>query len=155
MKQKIWIHHLISALFAFALAVCSVGNLITAYGLPIGGMWKIYMWCAFAAITVAVLFQFPHGGKIIAGLAAVAVFVLCIAELLRPFIQTQIEILSYRITSHYRDVYNWPVLGKMGAGNVTAPLAAWAAFVAFCVNWCLCRRKHLAVATISSQVCEK
>jgi len=148
MKHKIWIHQLISALFAFVLAVSSVGNLITGYALPVDAMWKIWLWCAFAAIAVAVLFQIPHGGKIMLGLAALATFGLCLAELIRPYIVGQIETLLHCITSHYHDVYNWPLLGTQSAGDVSVPLILWAVLVAFCVNWYICRRMHIAVVII-------
>lgn len=148
MKHKIWIHQLISALFAFVLAVSSVGNLITGYGLPVEAMWKIYLWCAFAAIAVAVLFQISHGGTIMIGLTALATFGLCLAELFRPYIFKQISTLLYSISSHYHDVYNWPLLGTQSASDVSVPLILWAVLVAFCVNWYICRRKHIAVAMI-------
>lgn len=148
MKHKVWIHQLVSALFAFVLAVSSVGNLITGYGLPVAAMWKICLWCAFAAIAVAVLFQVPHGGKIMIGLIALATLGLCVAELLRPYMQEQISTLLYYITSHYHDVYNWPLLGTQSESNVSFPLILWAVLVAFCVNWYICRRVHIAVAIL-------
>ena len=148
MKHKIWIHQLISALFAFVLAVSSVGNLITGYELPVEALWKIWLWGALAAVTVAVLFQTPYGGKIIIGLAALGVFGLCLAELFRPHIFKQISTLLYCITSHYHGVYNWPLLGTQSASDVSVPLILWAVLVAFCVNWYICRRKHIAVAII-------
>lgn len=152
MKHKIWIHQLVSALFALVLAVSSVGNLITAYDLPVDGMWKIWLWCALAAVAVAVLFQVPHGGKIMLGLTAFAIFGLCVAELFQPFLQKQVATLLYRITSHYHDVYNWPILGKRSGSDVSVPLILWAVLVAFCVNWYFCRRKHFVVAMIPAVV---
>ena len=152
MKHKIWIHQLISALFAFVLAASSVGNLITGYALPVDAMWKIFLWCAFAAVAVAVLFQIPHGGKIMIGLTALAIFGLCLVELFRPHIFKQIETLLYCVTSHYHYVYNWPLLGAEGASDVSVPLIFWAILVAFCVNWYICRRKHIAVAIVPTVV---
>ena len=73
MKHKKWMPLLISALFAFVLAISSIGNLITGYELPLDAMWKIYLWCAFAAIATAVLLHLPHFGKITIGLAALGV----------------------------------------------------------------------------------
>lgn len=137
-----------SALFAFVLALGSVGNLITAYELPVDGMWKIYLWCAFAATAVAVLFKIPHGRKIMAGLAGLALFSLCLAELFRPQILKQIQTLCCCITSHYHDVYNWPILGKLSASHVTVPLILWAVLVAFCVNWHFCRGRHILFAIL-------
>lgn len=148
MKHKIWIHQLISALFAFVLAVSSVGNLITGYELPVMAMWKICLWCAFAAIAVAVLFQVPHGGKIMVGLTALGILGLCVAELYRPFLFKQIETLLYWLTSHYYAVYNWPLIGTDSVTDVSIPLVIWAILVAFCVNWYICKRKHIAVAIV-------
>ena len=148
MKHKMWIHQLISALFAFVLAFSSVGNLITGHDLPVMAMWKIGLWCAVAAITVAVLFQVPHGGKILVGLAALGVFGLCVAELFRPYLFKQIETLLYWLTSHYHAVYNWPLIGTDSVTNVSVPLVIWAILVAFCVNWYMGKHKHIAVAIV-------
>lgn len=152
MKHKIWIHQLISALFAFVLAVSSVGNLITGYELPVDAMWKIWLWCAFAAIAVAVLFQIPHGRIMMVGLTALATFGLCVAELLRPHILKQIETLLHCVSSHYHDVYNWPLLGTQSATDVSVPLILWAILVAFCVNWYISRRTHIVVAILPAVV---
>ena len=148
MKHKAWIPYLISALFAFVLAVSSIGNLITGYELPVDAMWKIYLWCAFVATSVAVSFQHPHSGKNIIGLAGSLAFALALAELFRPQMQKQIETLCYCISSHYHDVYNWPILGAQSADDVSVPLILWAVLVAFSVNWYICRRKHIVVAII-------
>ena len=148
MKHKTWIHQLISALFAFVLAVGSIGNLITAYALPVIAMWKICLWCAVAAATIAVLLRVPHGGKIMIGLAALSVFGLCLAELARPYLRQQFETLFCSLTSHYHDVYNWPIWGELTATDVTVPLILWAVIVAFCVNWYMCRRTHIALAIV-------
>ncbi len=148
MKHKIWLHQLMSALFAFVLAVSSVGNLITGYELPVMAMWKICLWCAFAAIAVAVLFQVPHGGKIMIGLAALGFLGLCVAELFQPYLFKQIETLLYWLTSHYNAVYKWPLIGTDSATDVSVPLVVWAILVAFCVNWYIGKRKHIMVAII-------
>ena len=126
MKHKKWICPLISALFALLLAISSIGNLMTGYELPVEAMWKIWLWCAFAATAVAVLFQIPHGGIILIGLAALAVLGLCVAEALRPHMLEQIGTLAYYISSHYHEVYNWPILGAPGASDVSVPLILWA-----------------------------
>ena len=148
MKHKTWIHPLISALFAFMLAISSVGNLISGYELPIDAMWRLCLWCAFAATAAAVLFRFRHGGKILIGLAAVAVLRLCLVKAFLPDLQKQLETLCYSISSHCHAVYNWPVVGKQSAGDVSVPLILWAVLVALSVNWYICRRKHIAVAIL-------
>ena len=51
MKSKIWSLHLISALIAFVLAVCAIGNIITGYELPVESLWKIYLWCAVNSLV--------------------------------------------------------------------------------------------------------
>ena len=148
MKPKRFAHHFISALFAFALAISSIGNLITGYELPVDAMQMLYLWCAFAAIAGAVLFRFPRVGKITAGVAAVAVFRLCLKESFQLSIRAQIETLCYCISSHCHAVYNWPILGAQSASDVSFPLILWAVIVAFSVNWYICRRKHIAVAIV-------
>lgn len=148
MKHKTWIHHLISALFAFILAISSVGNLITGYELPVDAIWKLCLWCAFAGIAAAVLFRFPHGGKILVGLASVAALRFCLTESFHTVLQKQIETLCYYISAHCHAVYNWPIVGAQSADDVAVPLILWAVLVAFSVNWYICRRKHIAVAMI-------
>ena len=148
MKHKIPMQPLVSAPFAFILSLSSIGALITGYALPINAMWSIYLWCAIAAIATAVLLQVRHGGKIIAGIAALAVFIICLIELIQPHIQEQFKSLFYYVSLHYHDVYNWPILGTRYAVDVSTPMILWAFLVAFCVNWYICRRKHIVVAII-------
>lgn len=152
MKHNKWIHQLVSALFACLLAVSSVGNLITGYGLPVAAMWKIWMWCAFASVAIAVVLKFPYSGIIMIGVAALTTLGLCVVELLRPYLQKQAATLVYCISSHYHDVYNWPLLGAQRASDVSVPLILWAFLVAFCVNWYICRRKHILLAIVPTVI---
>ena len=144
MKHKIWLHHLISALFAFVLAVSAIGNIITGYELPIDSLWKIYLWCAVFALISSVLFRFRYGGRIIVCLVVLALFGLWKRETLWQ----QTRFLAFFITSHYHYVYNWPVLGIPATNEVSLPLILWAGLVAVCVNWYICRRKHILVALL-------
>ena len=148
MKHKIWSQCFVSALFAFVLATCAIGNLITGYELPVDSLWKIYLWCALFAFGSAVLFRFRYGGRIILCLAAFALFILWKRETLWQ----QTQYLSFLISSHYHDVYDWPVLGNPATKEVSLPLILWAALVAVCVNWYFCRRKHIGVALLPTVI---
>ena len=142
MKRKIWIHHLISAIFAFVLSVCAIGNLITGYALPVDVLWRIYLWCAFFAFASSVLFRFRYGGRIILMLAVFALWGIW----KRETAWLQLQSISYIISSHYHDVYAWPVIGISEAGDVSLQLILWGALTATCVNWYICRRKHIIFA---------
>lgn len=144
MKHKIWSQHLISAIFAFVLSASAIGNLITGYALPVDSLWKIYLWCALFAFGSAVLFRFRYGGKIILCLAAFALLILWKRESLWQ----QTQFLAFFISAHYHRVYAWPVLGNPAAKEVSLPLILWATLVAVCVNWHICRRKHILVALL-------
>lgn len=144
MKRRIWIHHLISAVFAFVLSVSAIGNLITGYELPVVISWKIYLWCGFFAFASSVLFRFRYCGRIILILAAFALWVIW----KRETAWLQLQSISYIISSHYHDVYAWPVIGTSEAGDVSLPLILWGAMTAICVNWHFCRRKHIIFAIL-------
>ena len=152
MKIKLWFYQLLSALLAWVLAVGSVGTLISAYGLPVGPLWLLCLWCALAAIVSAVLFRFRYGGRILAGLAGLVVVRLGVVELFRPYLLRQVQTLCYLITSHYHDVYDWPVLGAPSAETVSAPLILWAALVAVCAAWHICRRKTVLLAIVPAVI---
>lgn len=141
MKRKIWILHLISAVFAFVLSVSAIGNLISGYALPVDSLWKINLWCALCAIGSSLLFRFRYGGRVIIFVAVLSLFVLWKRQTLWQELQTIIFILS----SHYHDVYAWPVLGHFAAHDVPQPLVIWGVLTAVSVNWYICRRKHIAV----------
>lgn len=147
MKVKKWLPCLISAVVAFTLAISAVGNLLTAYELSVH-LWKIFLMGALAALGSAVLFQFRINKKVVLLVVSVVLAVVFVKELFWPYIWRQIQNLSFLITSHYHTTYNWPVLGRPGADHVTAPLMLWAMLVAVCVNWHICRQKHIAVAIV-------
>ncbi|MBE7002505.1 MAG: transglutaminase domain-containing protein [Ruminococcaceae bacterium] len=151
MKVRKWLPCLLSAAIAFMLAVSAVGNLITGYGLPVH-LWKIFLMSALTALTSAVLFQFRDNKKVILRAAAAVLAGILVKELFRPYIWRQLQNLSFLITSHYHAIYNWPVLGKPGTDHVTGPLMFWAMLVAVCVNWHICRRKHIAVAIVPAVI---
>ena len=148
MKHKIWSQYFLSALFAFVLSVSAVGNLITGYTLPVDSLCKIYLWCALFAFGSSMLFRFRYGGRIMLCLAAFAIFILWKRETLWQ----QTQYLSFLISSHYHDVYDWPVLGNPAAKEISLPLILWAALAAVCVNWYICRRKHILLALLPTVI---
>lgn len=146
MKIKIWPQHLISATFAFVLAVSAIGNIITGYDLPVDSLWKIYLWCALFAVVTSVMFRFRYGGRIFTCFFTVMILLFWKRETTWHQLLAQVQSISYIISSHYHRVYNWPVLGSPAADYVPVPLILWGAFVAVSVNWHICRRKHIAFA---------
>lgn len=144
MKSKVWSLHQISALIAFILAVSAIGNIITGYELPVDSLWKVYLLCAVFAFVSSVLFRFRYGGRIIICIATLSLFGIWKREVLWQ----QTQLLGYLISSHYHYVYGWPILGSLVAEDAALPLMLWGALVAVCVNWCICRRKHILIAII-------
>ena len=137
---------MISAVVAFVLSVSAIGCLITGYGLPVDSLWNIYLWCGIFALASAVIFYFRYGGRIIVCSAVLMLFVLWKTE--AAWQQTQF--LGFIISSHYHRVYNWPVIGTPAANAVFLPLILWAVLVTVCVNWYICRRKHIIYALFPS-----
>ena len=148
MKHKIWIHHLISAVFAFVLSVSAIGCLTTGYDLPVDAIWKICLWCALIALTSSVLFRFRFGGSAIVILSVLVLYGLLRKETLWQ----QTQYLSYLISSHYHLVYAWPVLGSEAAKDVSLPLTLWAALTAVSVNFHICRRGQILTAFLPAVI---
>ena len=65
MKHKIWINHLIGAVFAFVLSVSAVGNLVTGYDLEVKSLLLLILFCATCSILSALLFRFKFGGALL------------------------------------------------------------------------------------------
>lgn len=141
MKRKIWANHLMGAVFAFVLSVSAVGNLVTGYDLEVKSLSIVLLWCACCSLISALLFRFKYGGTAL----------LCLIVLVSPIIWKdgilweQVQSLCYIISSHYHDVYDWPVLGKPISDIVSRPLIVLSAWAAFSVSWCFCRRKHIVI----------
>ena len=144
MKHKVWLHHLISAVFSFVLSVSAIGNLVTGFGLPVDSLWEIYLWCGIFAALTSLLFRFRYGGRILLLLSGLVLFGLWRGE--TAWHQTWY--LSYIITSHYHLVYDWPILGGTGETGLMFPLVIWAGLTAIGVNWHICRRKHILIAML-------
>ena len=148
MRNKTWIYSLLSAFLAAILAIGSVGALISGYGLPAGPLWLLCLWCSLAAGACVALLQIPRGGRYLAALVGLAVVILGAVELFHPYLLKQTQTLCYLLTSHYHDVYAWPIWGAANAQTVAVPLTLWAALVAFCAAWHICRRKPIVVAIV-------
>lgn len=147
MKSKIWTNHLIGSVFAFVLSVSAVGNLVTGYNLEVKSISAIFLWCACCAFVSALLFRFKYGGTVL----------LCTTVLLAPVIWKegllweQLQSLSHTISTHYHEIYRWPVLGKQITDEVDLILIVLSAWVAISVSWSFCRRKHI-LAVIPSVI---
>ena len=148
MKNKTWMYATVNVLLALMLAIGSVGTLISAYDLPVGALWLLCLLCALAAAAAVVLLSRPKGGWLLAGLVGLVAVALTVWERFHPFLLRQVQTLSYLITSHYHDVYAWPVLGAPSADTVFAPLTLWAVLVVICAAWQLCRRKNVLLAIV-------
>ena len=148
MKSKVWLHHLISAVFAFALSVSAVGNLITGYELPVDSVLPIIFWCAFFALVSSVLFRFRYGGWLGIFVIGILMSMLWLSESLWMELLQQVRSISYVISAHYHLVYDWPVLGEPAANDVSLPLILWAGLTAAGVNCHICRRKHIMIAVL-------
>lgn len=139
MKRSNWMHCLLGAAFAFLLAVSAVGNLVTGYDLKVQSMAGLVLWCACCALVSAFLFRFRFGGMAI----------LCLTVLAAPFVWKdgmlweQLRSLCYTVSYHYHRVYDWQVYGKPLTDKVQLPLLVLAAWSAYSVSWCYCRRRSI------------
>ena len=147
MKHKMT-HHLVSALFAFVLTISAIGSLVTGHELPVDSLWKIYLWGALLSVLSSVLFRFRYGGRVMGCIAVFVLLVLWKEEAFWQQMQEQTQCLGYFLSSHYHDVYDWPILGTPAAQDVSLPLIIWVALVSVSVNWHICRSKHIVVAII-------
>ena len=139
MKHKIWINHLIGAIFAFVLSVSAVGNLVTGYDLEVKSFLLLFLFCASCSFLSALLFQFKFGGAVL--LFVTALLFWKIEK--QGMLWDQVLSLAYLISSHYHEVYNWPVVGEPLTEGVTLPFMVLSAWAAFSVSWTVCRRKHI------------
>lgn len=141
MKRKVWANHLMGAVFAFVLSVSAVGNLVTGYDLEVKSLLVLFLWCACCSLISALLFRFKYGGAVLLCLIVLAAPVIWKGGLLWEELQS----LCYIISSHYNDVYDWPVIGKSLSDVVSRPLIVLSAWAAFSVSWSFCRRKHISI----------
>lgn len=141
MKRETWMNHLVGAGFACMLSVSAVGNLVTGYNLEVESLSLFFLWCAWCSLISALLFRFQYGGAVLLFLTA----------LLLPKIWNdgmlweQLQALLYLISSHYHEVYDWPVLGEQMTDAVNLPLILFSAWAALSVSWSFCRRKPVLI----------
>ena len=139
MKHKIWINHLIGAVFAFVLSVSAVGNLVTGYDLEVKSLLLLILFCATCSILSALLFRFKFGGALLLFMTALLSWKI----LKEGILWDQVQSLAYLISSHYHEVYDWPVVGQSLLETVDLPLMVLALWASFSVSWTVCRREHI------------
>ena len=139
MKHKIWINHLIGAVFAVVLSVSAVGNLVTGYDLEVKSLLMLFLFCATCSFLSALLFRFKHGGELLLFMTALLSWKI----LKEGILWDQVQSLAYLISSHYHDVYDWPVVGQSLSETVDLPLMVLALWASFSVSWTVCRREHI------------
>lgn len=139
MKHKIWINHLIGAVFAFVLSVSAVGNLVTGYDLEVKSLLLLFLFCAACSFLCALLFRFQFGGALLLFMTALLSWKI----LKEGILWDQVQSLAYLISSHYHEVYDWPVVGQSLSETVDLPLMVLALWASFSVSWTVCRREHI------------
>lgn len=139
MKHKIWINHLMGAVFAFILSVSAVGNLVTGYALEVKSLLLLFLFCAVCSFLSAMLFRFKYGGTVL-----ILLTVLLSWKILKEgILWDQVQSLTYLISTHYHEVYDWPVVGQSLSETVDHPLMVLALWASFSVSWTVCRREHI------------
>lgn len=139
MKHKIWINHLMGAVFAFILSVSAVGNLVTGYDLEVKSLLLLFLFCAACSFLSALLFRFKFGEALLLFMTALLSW-----EIVKDgMLWEQVQSLAYLISTHYHEVYNWPVVGQPLSEAVDIPLMMLAVWASFCVSWTFCRREHI------------
>ena len=139
MQHKIWINHLIGAVFAFVLSVSAVGNLVTGYDLEVKSLLLLFLFCASCSFLSALLFRFQFGGALLMFMTALLSWKI----LKEGILWDQVQSLAYLISSHYHEVYDWPVVGQFLSETVDLPLMVLALWASFSVSWTVCRREHI------------
>lgn len=139
MKHKIWINHLIGAVFAVVLSVSAVGNLVTGYDLEVKSLLMLFLFCATCSFLSALLFRFKHGGALLLFMTAL----LSWKTLKEGILWDQVQSLACLISKHYHEVYDWPVIGQSLSETVDLPLMVLALWASFSVSWTVCRREHI------------
>lgn len=139
MKRKIWLKLLLVASFSCMLSVSAVGCLVTGFDLNVSSMGRLLCCCGLLSLFCALLFQFKYGGAVTLCLSALAAILLWKTGTFWEQLQT----LTFTITSHYKDIYAWPVLGAKANEDVELVLLALSWWTAVNLSWCISRRKHL------------
>lgn len=139
MKHKIWINHLIGAVFAVVLSVSAVGNLVTGYDLEVKSLLLLFLFCVSCSFLSALLFRFKFGGALLLFMTALLSWKI----LKEGILWDQVQSLAYLISKHYHDVYDWPVVGQSLSETVDLPLMVLALWASFSVSWTVCRREHI------------
>ncbi|MBQ2726813.1 MAG: transglutaminase domain-containing protein [Clostridia bacterium] len=141
MKNRI-LNHLLGALFAFLFSFCSVGCLLTGFDLTIGSPAALLVWCAVFAVLSAVLWFFRYGVWVILLLSVRGAF----AVWQDGAVWDQIRALAYTVSSHYHEVYNWPVIGTPAADSFDLAMILLGYLTALAMSFCICRRTHLVLS---------
>ena len=144
MKAKIWVHHLLGALFALMLSVSAVGNLVTGYNLQVESLKNLFLWCTCFSFLSALILRLKRGEVILLALGLFFLPALWKGGALWDQTQTLCWIISY----HYHEIYNWPVIGKMLADDLSQFFIALSAWSAITVSWIYCRRKPIYAALL-------
>ena len=139
MNRKIWINHLIGAVLAFILSVSAVGNLATGYDLEVKSFLLLFLFCAACSFLSALLFRFKFGGALLLFMTALLSWKI----LKEGILWDQVQSLACLISSHYHEVYDWPVVGQSLSETVDLPLMVLALWASFSVSWTVCRREHI------------
>lgn len=142
MKRKLWVHHLIGAVFAFALSVSTTGCLISGFELSVDSITGIFIWCGIFSACSAILLRFKYGPFLLLLLSALlALIAWKLGELLE-----HVQTLLWIITTHYHNIYGWQVLGLEAAAELDLALILVGWWTAVSVSFCYCRRAHIFTA---------
>lgn len=144
MKDKYLPNFVIGVLMALLFQVCAAGSLVTGWELHLRNPELLWIWGSVFALFIPVLLYFRHGIWVLLLLTVRGAFALWQeGELWR-----QIRTLAYVISSHYRDVYSWPVIGDAQSESFDLVMILLAYLTALCVSICICRNKSLELALI-------
>lgn len=142
MKRKIWLHHLIGAVFAFVLSVSTVGCLATGFNLPVSSISMIFLRCGLLSLIFSFLFRFKIGAALTLCMTTVA----AVLGWREGSLPDQLQTLAVIVTSHYHEVYGWRILGSANADQIDLVLIALGWWTSLSVSYCICRRKHIMTA---------
>jgi len=100
--------HLLGAVYAFLFSFSTVGCLVTGWDLPDVSIIGLLLWCALFSVVFPLLLWHRRGGWILLILSFCVGIFLFSGGIFREQILSLVNTMS----SHFRNVYSWPVFGE-------------------------------------------
>lgn len=141
MKNKRLLNLLLGSFLAAALAISTAGCLISGFDLPMESLTKLYLICLVSAFLSALILQLRFGAVALLTIT----ILLTLAMWHRGALQEQVLTMAMLISTHYHQIYNWPLVGAQAAAAVDAPLILLSCWTTACTAFYYFGCCHLIV----------